>query len=164
MTHMRRVVLPLRILLVLAFVALLAAQIWAVPAVLPDIAEPSLERSFMRGTMLAVAVLGLVCVQAVVVCTWQLLTLVTDDRIFSDRALRWVDVIVWSVAVGWLMLGATFVCSYYFIVDEVSDGAALPALLLVLLLVGAVLGLLLVVMRALLRQATALRTDLEAVI
>ena len=33
-----------------------------------------------------------------------------------------------------------------------------------LLLVGAVVGLLMVVMRALLRQATTLRTDMEAVI
>jgi hypothetical protein len=164
MTHLRRVVLPLRVLLVLVLAALVAAQVWAVPAVLPDIADPSLERSFMRGTMLVVAVLGLVCVQAVVVCTWKLLTLVTDDRIFSDGALRWVDAIVASVVVGWLMLFATFVCSYYFIVDEVSDDAVLPALLLLLLLVGAVLGLLMVVMRALLRQATTLRTDLEAVI
>jgi hypothetical protein len=164
MTHLRRVVLPLRVLLVLVLAALVAAQFRAVPAVLPDIADPSLERSFMRGTMLVVAVLGLACVQAVVVCTWKLLTLVTDDRIFSDGALRWVDAIVWAVAVGWLMLAATFVCSYYFIVDEVSDDAVLPALLLLLLLVGAVLGLLLVVMRALLRQATTLATDLEAVI
>ena len=62
------------------------------------------------------------------------------------------------------MLLGTFVCAYYFIIDEVSDDAVLPALLLLSLLVGAVLGLLMVVMRALLRQATALRTDLESVI
>ena len=164
MTHLRHVVLPLRVLLVLAVAALVAAQVWAVPGVLPDIADPTLERSVMRATMFLVAVLGLACVQVVVVCTWQLLTLVTDDRIFSDGALRWVNAIVWAVAVGWLMLLATFVCSYYFIVDEVSDDAVLPALLLLLLLVGAVLGLLMVVMRALLRQATNLRTDMEAVI
>jgi hypothetical protein len=164
MTHLRRVVLPLRVLLAIVFAALLAAQVFAVPAVLPDIADPTLERSFMRGTMFVVAVLGLACVQAVIVCTWQLLTLVTDDRIFSDGALRWVNGIVRAVTAGWLMLFATFVCSYYFIVDEVSDDAVLPALLLLLLLVGAVLGLLMVVMRALLRQATTLRTDMEAVI
>ena len=164
MTHLRHVVLPLRVLLVLAVAALVAAQVWAVPGVLPDLADPTLERSAMRATMLVVAVLGLACVQVVVVCTWQLLTLVTDDRIFSDGALRWVNAIVRAVAVGWLMLFATFVCSYYFIVDEVSDDAVLPALLLLLLLVGAVLGLLMVVMRALLRQATNLRTDMEAVI
>jgi hypothetical protein len=164
MTHLRRVVLPLRVLLVIAFAGLLATQIWAVPALLPDLADPTLERSFMRWTMLAVATLGLVCVQVVIVCTWKLLGLVTDDRIFSAGALPWVDGIVWAIVAGWTMLFGTFVCAYYFIVDEVSDDPVLPALLLLLLLVGAVLGLLMVVMRALLRQATTLRADMESVI
>jgi Protein of unknown function (DUF2975) len=164
MPHMHRVVLPLRILLAIVFVALLAAQIWAVPAVLPDLTEPTLERQVMRSTMLLVAVLGLACIQAVVVCTWKLLTMVTTDRIFSASSLPWVNAIVWAIAVGWLMLLGTFVCAYYFIIDEVSDDPVLPALLLLLLLVGAVLGLLMVVMRALLRQATTLRADMEAVI
>ena len=118
----------------------------------------------MRWAMGAVAVVGLACMQAVLVCTWKLLTMVTNDRIFSASSLPWVNGIVWAIAVGWLMLFGTFVCSYYFIVDEVSDDPVLPALLLLLLLVGAVLGLLMVVMRALLRQATTLRADMEAVI
>jgi hypothetical protein len=164
MSHMHRVVLPLRILLAIVFVALLAAQIWAVPAVLPDLTEPTLERQVVRWTMLVVAVLGLVCIQAVVVCTWKLLSMVTTDRIFSASSLPWVNAIVWAIAVGWLMLLGTFVCAYYFIIDEVSEDPVLPALLLLLLLVGAVLGLLMVVMRALLRQATTLRADMEAVI
>ena len=164
MTHLCRVVLPLRILLAIVFAALLAAQMWAVPELLPDLAEPTLERSFMRWTMWTVAVLGLACVQAVIVCTWKLLTMVTQDRIFSVSALPWVNGIVWAIVAGWAMLLATFVCAYYFIIDEVSDDPVLPALLLLLLLVGAVLGLLMVVMRALLRQATNLRADMEAVI
>ena len=164
MLSLRRVVLPLRILLSTAFAALVAAQLWAVPAMLPELTEPTLERSVVRAVMLAAAVLGLGCVQAVIVCTWKLLDLVTDDRIFSASSLPWVNGIVRAIAVGWLMLLGTFVCAYYFIVDEVSDGAALPALLVLLLLVGAVLGLLMVVMRALLLQATTLRTDMEAVI
>ena len=164
MTHLRHVVLPLRILLAIALAALLAAQLWAVPAVLPDLPEPSLEQSFMRWTMLAVSVLGLACIQVVVMCTWKLLTLVTNDRIFSVSALPWVNAIVSAIAVGWVMLLGAFVCAYYFIIDEVSDDPALPALLLLLLLVGAVAGLLMVVMRALLRQATNLRADMEAVI
>ncbi len=118
----------------------------------------------MRATMWAAAVLGLACVQVVIVCTWKLLTLVAHDRIFSAGAMPWVNGIVWALVVGWTMLFGTFVCSYYFIVDEVSDDPVLPALLLLLLLVGAVLGLLMLVMRALLRQATTLRADMEAVI
>jgi hypothetical protein len=164
MLHTHQVVLPLRILLGLVFAALVAAQIWAVPGVLPDMAGPSLEQSVVRGTMLAVSLVGLACVQVVIVCTWQLLTLVRDDRIFSASSLPWVNAIVGALALGWAMLLGAFVCSYYFVIDEVSDDPALPALLLVLLLVGAVVGLLVVVMRALLKQATVLRSDLEAVI
>ncbi|MFW3169882.1 DUF2975 domain-containing protein [Geodermatophilus sp. CPCC 206100] len=164
MTMAHRAVGPLRILLVLVFVALVAAQIWALPELVPDLADPSAEQSVMRWAMLAASVLGLLCVQVVLVCTWKLLTMVTHDRIFSASALPWVTAIVRAVAVGWVMLLGAFVCAYYFIVDEVSDDPVLPALLLVLLLVGAVVGLLLLVMRELLRQATTLRTDMEAVI
>ena len=163
MTHLRHVVLPLRILLALVFAGLVVAQVWGLPAMLPDIAAPSMEQSVMRWAMLALSVLGLACVQVVIVSTWQLLTMVTTDRIFSAGSLPWVNAIVWAIAGGWVMLLGTFICAYYFVVDEVSDDPALPALLL-LLLIGAVLGLLMVVMRALLRQATTLRTDMEAVI
>ena len=164
MPHTHQVVVPLRILLAVVFAALVAAQVWAVPGVLPELPDASLEQSVVRSTMLVVLLVGLACVQVVIVCTWQLLTLVRDDRIFSAGALPWVNAIVGALAVGWVMLLGAFVCSYYFVIDEVSDDPALPVLLLVLLLVGAVVGLLVVVMRALLRQATVLRTDLEAVI
>ena len=164
MTQLRRVVLPLRILLGIVFAALVIAQLWGVPALLPDLSDPTLERSVMRGVMAAVSVLALGCVQVVIVCTWQLLTLVTVDRIFSASALPWVNGIVRATVAGWVLLLGAFVCSYYFIIDEVSDDPALPALLLLSLLVGAVLGLLIVIMRALLRQATTLRTDMESVI
>ncbi len=106
-----------------------------------------------------VAVLGLGCVQVVIVCTWQLLTLVEDDRIFSAASMAWVDAIVGAIAVAELLLLGTFVWSV------VRVGLPGPPLVLLLVLVaGAVVGLLVVVMRALLQQATALRTDMEAVI
>ena len=106
-----------------------------------------------------VAVLGLACVQVVIVCTWKLLTLVEDDRIFSAASMVWVDAIVGAIAAAWLLLLGTFVWSL------VSVGLPGPPLVLLLLLVaGAVVGLLVVVMRALLQQATTLRADLEAVI
>ncbi len=164
MPQMRRVVLPLRVLLVVVFAALVAAQVWAVPGMTPDPADPSLEQSLVRWTMLTAGVLGLLCVQVVIGCTWTLLTMVAQDRIFSAGSLPWVDAIVRAIAAGWLMLLVALVCSYYFIVDEVSDDPVPVALLLLSLLVGGVVGLLMLVMRALLRQATSLRTDMEAVI
>ena len=155
---------PLRILLALAFAALLVAQVAVLPPLWAEMARESPDSQFWRWGTLVGTILGLACVQVVIVCSWQLLTLVRDDRIFSARSLPWVNAIVGALALGWTMLLGAFVCSYYFVIDEVSDDPALPALLLVLLLVGAVVGLLVVVMRALLKQATVLRDDLEAVI
>jgi len=104
-------------------------------------------------------VLELVCVQVVIVATWKLLAMVETDRIFSEQALRWVDAIVRAIAVAWVLFLGVFLYAGF-----TADDPGLPLLLFLLLVAGAVLGLLMVVMRALLRQATALRTDLEAVI
>jgi len=154
-----RVVRPLRVLLVLLFAALAAGQVVAVPAQLAQMAQDFPDLAHLRWPLLGVAVLGLVCVQVVVVCTWKLLTLVESDRIFSDASLVWVDAIVGAIAAAWVLLLGLFT---YFV--RLWGLSGLPALLLLMLIAGAVLGLLLGVMRRLLRQATTLRTDMEAVI
>ena len=159
MTTTRRVVGPLRFLLAVAFAALVTAQVLFLPALSAAMAEDSPELAYLRWPTLVVAVLGLGCVQVVIVCTWKLLTLVEDDRIFSAASMVWVDAIVGAIAAAWLLLLGTFVWSL------LSVGLPGPPLVLLLLLVaGAVVGLLVVVMRALLQQATTLRADLEAVI
>jgi hypothetical protein len=158
-TTTRRVVGPLRFLLAVAFAALVLAQVLFLPALSGAMAEDSPELAYLRWPTLVVAVLGLGCVQVVIVCTWQLLTLVEDDRIFSAASMVWVDAIVGAIAAAWLLLFGTFVWSL------VAVGLPGPPVVLLLMLVaGAVVGLLVVVMRALLRQATTLRTDMEAVI
>ena len=105
------------------------------------------------------SILEVASVQVVIVSTWKLLTMVKRDSIFSNDALRWVDAIVWAIAAGWTMLAvlsASVVLS--------ADDPGLPLLLFLLLVAGAALGLVVVVLRALLRQATDLRADMEAVI
>ena len=159
MTTTHQAVRPLRILLVLLFGALVVAQVLAVPGILAYMAEESPDLAQLRWPMVVVSVLALLCVQVVIVCTWKLLTMVEHDRIFSEASLVWVDAIVWAVAAAWVLLLGAFV---YFVVAWGLAG--LPALLMLMLLAGAVLGLLIVVMRALLRQATTLRTDMETVI
>ena len=97
--------------------------------------------------------------QVVIVSTWKLLTMVKRDRIFSKAALGWVDAIVWATLTAWILLLGVFI---YIVLN--ADDPGVPMLLMLMLVGVAVLGLLMVVMRALLRQATALRTDMEAVI
>lgn len=152
-------VAPLRILLVLAFASLVLFQLRILPETIGNMTKDSPDLAYLRWPILTVSVLGLLCVQVVIVCTWRLLTMVKEDRIFSEESLAWVDAIVWAIGAGWVLVLGLFL---YLVVGWGDPGV--PVLLMLLLLGGAVLGLLMVVMRALLRQATTLRTDMEAVI
>lgn len=104
-------------------------------------------------------------VQIVIVCTWQLLTLVRRDRIFTAGSLRWVNVIVWTFVAAWVLLAlmAGSIVLYLYFTPELRDPG--PAVVLTsITLIAAVFVLLIVVLRDLLRQATLLREDLEGVI
>ncbi|KWV31260.1 MULTISPECIES: DUF2975 domain-containing protein [Micromonospora] len=159
MTTARWAVTALRGFLVVLFAVLVLFQTMSLPGQFAHLARESPEQAYLRWPATAVTVFWVLCVQVVIVATWRLLTLVRKDRIFSEPALAWVDAIVWAIAAGWLTLVGVFLY-----VGFHADDPGLPMLLFLLSVGVTVLGLLMVVMRALLRQATALRTDMEAVI
>lgn len=150
---------PLRVFLVLLFGILVMFQTFSLPGQFAHMAQESPDQAYLRWPLTAVSVFWLLCIQVVIVSTWKLLTLVKNDRIFSDAALAWVDAIVWAIVAAWVVLLGVFL----YVGFRASD-PGLPLLLFLMLVGVAVLGLLMVVMRALLRQATTLRTDMEAVI
>lgn len=154
-----RAVAALRVFLVVLFAVLVLFQVMSLPGQFRYMAEQDPEMAHLRWPATAVTVFWVLCVQVVVVCTWQLLTLVLADRIFTDAALRWVDGIVWAVGAAWVVLLGVLL----FVGFNASD-PGLPLLLFLLTVGVTVLALLMVVMRALLRRATTLRTDMEAVI
>jgi hypothetical protein len=161
MSTVSRVVLPLRILLVLVFLGLLVVQILSFPG--EFIHSPADDP--WRWPMLIFWELEAICVQVVIVCVWHLLTLIRRDRIFTAASLRWVDVIVWTVAVAWLLLAAMAgsLMVYMLSVPEVRDPG--PGVVLTgVTMISAVFVLIVVVMRELLRRATTLQADLEGVI
>ena len=155
----RRVVGVLRGLLVALFALLVVFQTFSLPGQFAHLAQVEPESTPWRWPMLALAVFWVLCLQVVVVSTWRLLGLVRDDRIFRPTSLPWVDAMIGAVAAGWVVL---LVVGGVVVGREDDPGNALA--LLAVLLIGAIIGLLLVVMRGLLRDATALRTDLETVI
>lgn len=150
---------PLRVLLVVAFAVLVAFQVAILPKSFATLAAKWPEGAHLRWPMLAVSVLVLLCVQVVIICTWRLLTMVRDDRIFSEESLGWVDTIVWAMVAAWLLVLGALIYSVLR-----STGPGMQIALLLVQLGGSVLVWLMLVMRALLRQATALRTDMDAVI
>jgi hypothetical protein len=154
-----RAVAALRVFLVVLFAVLVLFQVMSLPGQFRYMAEQDPEMAYLRWPATAVTVFWVLCVQVVIVCTWKLLTLVLADRIFTEAALRWVDGIVWAVVAAWAVLLGVLL----FVGFNASD-PGLPLLLFLLSVGVTVLGLLMVVMRALLRRASTLRADLEAVI
>jgi hypothetical protein len=70
-----------------------------------------------------------------------------------------VDAIIAAMATAWVGLVGAFL-----VLVRGADDPGIPFLILNMLVGGAAVVLLMVVMRALLQQATALRADLDAVI
>ena len=154
-----RAVALLRVFLVVLFGVLVLFQVMSLPGQFAYMAQEDPEHAYLRWPATAVTVFWVLCIQLVIVSTWKLLTLVQNDRIFSEASLMWVNAIVWAVLAAWVVLVGVFLY-----VGFNADDPGLPLLLFLMVIGVTVLGLLMVVMRALLRQATTLRTDMEAVI
>ncbi|SIR74383.1 Protein of unknown function [Micromonospora avicenniae] len=155
----RRAVAALRVFLVLLFGILVLFQTMSLPGQFAHMAKESPQDAYLRWPLTAITIFWVLCVQVVIVATWKLLTMVKKDKIFTQASLAWVDAIVWAIAAAWVVLLGVFLY-----VGFRADDPGAPLLLFLLLIGVAVFGLLIVVMRALLRQATTLRTDMEAVI
>ncbi|WP_244931637.1 DUF2975 domain-containing protein [Nocardioides sp. W7] len=159
MNLLDRVVVPLRILLVVFFVGLVFGQVVSMPGQFAHLATEEPDLAHLRWPLTIWSILEIAAVQVVVVCTWRLLSLVRADRIFSEEAFRWVDLIVAALGVGW----ALFAGFALYVISK-SDDPGTPILVIGMTLAGGVVLLVMVVMRALLHQATTLRLDLDAVI
>ncbi len=155
----RQAVPPLRLFLLALFGVLVVLEVMSLPGQWAHLAEENPEHAGLRWPLTAVSVFWVLCTQVVVVCIWRLLSMVSDDRIFSEDSLKWVDAIVWAIGAAWVVLVGVFL-----LVGFNADDPGVVILLFFLVVGGAVLGLLMIVLRALLRQATTLRTDMESVI
>jgi DUF2975 family protein len=154
-----RAVAALRVFLVVLFAVLVLLQVMSLPGQFAHMAAQNPEMAHLRWPATVVSIFWVLCVQVVIVAAWKLLTLVKRDRIFTEASMVWVDAIVWAVGAAWAVLVG--VLGY---VGATSDGPG-NVLMVFLLVVGvSVVGLVVVVLRALLRRAAALRSDLEAVI
>lgn len=155
----RSVLLPLRLFLAVLFAVLVLFQVMSLPGQFAHMAQESPESAYLRWPLTIVSIFWVLCIQAVVVATWKLLTMVGRNAIFAKASLIWVDVITWAILAAWVVLVGVFLY-----VGFGADDPGLPLLLFLLVVIVAVAGLLMVVMRTLLSQATELRTDMDAVI
>ncbi|WP_411373908.1 DUF2975 domain-containing protein [Arthrobacter sp. MPF02] len=158
-------VLALRVVIALVLAGSLFVQVWMVPLLSIDLQEAGAPDG-PRIALLAIVVVGIVCVQVTAVCVWKLLTMVRRGTVFSHGAFRYVDIIFGAIAAASLLV---FGIAVLLAPGEVAPG-------IVLLICGASLmiagvALIVLVLRTLLAQAVArdveaqqLRSELDEVI
>lgn len=135
-------------------------QIVIIPFLASEYARewPEFAHLKMIGIVGCIAIV--LCVQVALACIWRLLNLVSHEAIFDPRAFAIVNVLTGTFfAVAVLAVGSQVVLAV--------GGAGHPSLLLfatVTFFGGIGLGLLMLVMKELLRKAATFARDLEEVI
>ncbi|MFK4761466.1 DUF2975 domain-containing protein [Microbacterium sp. ZW T5_45] len=152
--------LILQAVIALALLGSLVVQTVIVPLVWGDLDG---EPLWGRIALAVIAVLGVATMQVFGICVWMLLTKVRRGSIFSTASFRYVDVIIGSFAAA---AALALVLAVLLAPGEVAPGVV--ALIGGAALVLGGMALLMVVMKALLRQAIdrdaearALRSELD---
>ncbi|RGE21492.1 DUF2975 domain-containing protein [Leucobacter sp. wl10] len=157
----RATILTLQGLITVLLVLLLGLQVLVVGGLFFGLAgDPGLPTG--ADVLLGVCVVGFVlCAQAILVCVWRLATLAAAARIFDPSAFSWVHAaLAATVAAAAFALTATVAVSA--LQGGVPPVVGVGGVFVTLLCLG--LALVIVVMRALLRQAAQLERELAEVV
>jgi hypothetical protein len=157
----RSVLNTLRMLLALLFVAVLAAELAS--GAIAGAAAPGP----LSAILVALVLVGGLCVQTVLVCVWMLVAMVQGERIFDDRgsADKWVTAAIWALLAGAAgALAGVLAIGVVQLAEPVAGGWPLALAAAAAAGTSAALALLVVVMRRLLHAAIQLRSELAEVI
>lgn len=135
----------LKVVIALALAGSVVVQVMILPAVWRDLEGEAL---WGRIALVSIAALGVLSMQVFAVCVWMLLTRVRHGSIFQVSSFRFVNVIIGTIVAAAVL---AFVLAGLLAPGEMAPGAV--ALIAGAGLVLAGFALLVVVMKALLRQA-----------
>ncbi|WP_456285824.1 DUF2975 domain-containing protein [Microbacterium sp. JZ70] len=150
----RATILILRVVIALALAGSVVVQAFLLPLIWVDLEG---VETASRAAFVVILGLGVATMQVFGVCVWQLLTRVRRGSIFSESSFRYVDVIIGAIAAAALLAFALAIL--------LAPGSAAPGLVGLVCGASLVLGgmaLLVVVMKALLRQAIAREHEAQA--
>ncbi|WP_051392765.1 DUF2975 domain-containing protein [Glycomyces arizonensis] len=157
----------LRLAIAGAILVGLFGQIVVIPTTAADEVDKFPPYEPFAAPYVAIAIVGVACVQVTLVAAWMLLALVRRGAFFTSRAFRWVDTIIGAAGVATLL--ALGVCVHLFVGDIPSpaDGMELLGALggsVVCVVVGVAFIMFMLIMRGLLRKATDLETEMAEVV
>ncbi|MFS0895029.1 DUF2975 domain-containing protein [Microbacterium sp. 179-I 3D3 NHS] len=141
----RMTIIVLRVVIAIALVGSVGVQALIAPLLWLDLAA---EELWGRIFLVGVVVLGVGTLQVFGVCVWMLLTKVRRGSIFSESSFRYVDVII-----GAILFAAVLALALAIVLVPGSTAPGIVGLVCGASLVLGGMALLVVVMKALLRQA-----------
>jgi hypothetical protein len=153
-------VTALRAVLAMTLAGSVFVQAVMVPLMAIDLEEADPNVAHLQIPFAVILVLIIGTAQVTAVCIWRLVTMVRAGTVFSEAAFRYVDVMIGAAAAAALL---TFALGF---VLAPGDAVAPGVVLLVggAGIVAAGIGLIVLVLRTLLAQATELRAELDEVI
>jgi Protein of unknown function (DUF2975) len=143
----------LRVVIGLSIAGSLFVQVWMMPIIWNDLGGVPV---WLRATAVTLLVLGIVTLQVVAVCVWQLLTMVRRGLVFSHEAFRYVDVVIGAITAASVI---TAVFAVMLAPGEVAPG--IVGLICGASLVIGGVALVVYVLRMLLMQAVARESEAE---
>ncbi|MFB2554929.1 DUF2975 domain-containing protein [Herbiconiux liangxiaofengii] len=150
----------LRAMLVLLFAGAVLAQVFTRQLSGAVLVDPA-------ATVVAVlTVLGLVCIEVVLVCVWALVGLAGDARLFATgrHSERWVDIAIGALSVGAALSTVGLVYLLATGAAGSSEGLTVVVLAAAVAAAACALALLVTVMRHLLHAAAELHDELAEVV
>jgi hypothetical protein len=146
-------IVVLRVVIALALVGSVVVQALIAPLLWLDLAG---EELWGRIFLVGVVVLGVGTMQVFAICVWMLLTRVRRGSIFSESSFRYVDVII-----GAILLAAALALALAIVLAPGQTAPGVVGLVCGASLVLGGMALLVVVMKALLRQAIERETEAQ---
>ncbi len=162
----RYFIFVLRVLLAVAILVGFFGQFVVIPGLAAGEVDRFPEYAPYAAPYVALAIIGVGCVQVALVGVWMLLGMLRRDALFTAKAFRWVDLIIGSTVVATLVTtGATAHIAAGNIAFP-NNMQAIGALgyAFVTSCAGVALAMFLMLMRRLLRKATDLQTEMSGVV
>ena len=157
----RLTVLALRVLIVILFLGTLTAQAWFIPQLAAEAAEEFPELAYLAIPYSVLLIVTVACVQVVFLALWVLLSRVRRGAIFTEQSFAWVNTIIGA---GILATALVFALGIHLLGIVDVGPPPLGMLMSAIVVAGAAFVLIMIVMRGLLRSATALQSELEEVV
>lgn len=155
-----RIIALLRVVLVVLLLGGLLSQALVYPLA-DGLGGQYAETADLAAPYTVAAILMIVCIQVALVMVWRLLSLISQQKIFTESALRWVDVIMVCGAVAAVLPASV---AFHLLVIVGVGGPGIVLAFAADIAGGAAFLLLMAVMRGLLQTAIVNRSELDGVI